>query len=167
MSLEEIRARAQKSERKVQRRNLWEYVGAIVVVVGVGRTAIIDSSTAVRAGAGLVMLATAYVVYRLYKRGSMDPLPAGLALTSSLDFYRGELVRQRDLLEGVWSWYLLPFVPGVATILIGRAVERPDGWLRPLLTAAALVVMSTILVRKNARAARKIQGRIDELDRAR
>ena len=105
--------------------------------------------------------------YQLHKRGSARLMPADLALTNCLDFHRTELVRQRDLLQSVWWWYLLPFVPGVALIVIGRAIERPDRQVLAAVVAAIAALTFVGVGKLNEHAARKIQQKIDTLDRAR
>jgi len=46
---------------------------------------------------------------------------------SCIDFHRSELMRQHDLLATVWSWYLLPFTPGLVVFLIGLTqIAFPD-----------------------------------------
>ena len=82
--------------------------------------------------------------------------------TNSLDFYRAELVRQRDLSKDRWG-YLLPFVPGVALALFGGGFEdRP----RSQLTAIAVfgVVLFLGIAWWNAHTARSLQNDIDGLD---
>ena len=71
------------------------------------------------------------------------------------------------MIRSVWWWYLLPFVPGLALILIGRAIERPDRWLRALGVAAVFAATFIIVGKLNERVARKLQRRIDDLDQAR
>ncbi|MBM3738862.1 MAG: hypothetical protein FJW39_24060 [Acidobacteria bacterium] len=58
-------------------------------------------------------------------------VPADLALKLGIDFHRAELERQRDLLQGIWSWYPLPLVPGMVVLNIGFA--QRSGSLRPAL----------------------------------
>ena len=84
------------------------------------------------------------------------------------DFLRAQLVRQRDALKSVFWWYMLPFIPGLAMILIGNGMETPAGqgppiWVRWL----ALAVMAGVFAGiwwLNQRVARKLQRHIDEID---
>ena len=167
MTLDDIRARARKMERTVSRRNLREYAGALVVVVGCGLIAWLVTSVVWIAGSALIVLGTLYVVYHLHKWGTARSMPADLAVTDCLAFHRAELVRQRDLLRSVWSWYLLPFVPGWAVIIVGRAIERPDRWLLALGMAVFVGATFFGIGKLNERVARKLQRKIDGLDQAR
>ncbi len=166
MALEDVRTRARKWEQTVGRRNLLEYAGALFVIVSTAMHIRHEANVIVLAGEWLLVLGTLYVVYHLHRWGSARSMPAD-ALMDCLNFHRAELGRQRDLLRGVWWWYLLPFVPGPALIIIGGAIERPDRRLLALGVAAAFVVGFTLIGKLNANAARKLQRVIDGLDQAR
>ena len=178
LSMEEIRGKVNKFERNIKIRNGIEYVAAVVVLAGFGPQIFLGENLYVRAGALLILLATARVVYVLHKHGSAQSLPEELGRAASLDFYRSALVRQRDLLSSIWIWYLLPFLPGVALSLFGFAVrdglilnqpapieEQGAGGLAGLLVViglfAAVVFIAAAL---NKRKARKLQAEIDALD---
>src|SRR6266568_3115088 len=105
ISMEEIRRRAGRFEGRIRNRNQREYLGAAVVAIMFTFYFFKFSDWAVRAGSLLVLAGTAYVVVQLYRRSSPLELPGELGLTGSVAFYRRELVRQRDLLRSVWSWY--------------------------------------------------------------
>jgi hypothetical protein len=167
MTLEDIRNRASRLEKRVGRRNLREYAAAVVVLVVCIALGLREKNVIVLIGSGLMVLGTLYVVYHLHRYGTVRPMPSDLGLKDCLDFHRAELVRQRDLLRSVWWWYLLPFVPALALILIGRAIERPDRWLRALGMAAVFVATFIIVGKLNERVARRLQGRLDDIDRAR
>ena len=167
MTLDDIRIRAQKMERTVGWRNLREYAGALFVVVAFSVIAWREANVVVIGGSGLAVLGTLYVVYHLRKWGTARPMPTDLAVTDCLKFHRAELVRQRDLLRGVWTWYLLPLVPGAAVIIVGRAIERPDRRLLALGVAVFVAATFFGIGKLNERVARKLQRRIDTLDQAR
>jgi hypothetical protein len=167
MTLDDIRTRVTAWERRIARRNLREYVAAVVVFAGFGFVAWRDPNWLVRIGAGLVVLGTCYVVWHLYTRGSTRAMPASLAARDCLDFHRSELVRQRDLLRSVWTWYLLPFVPGVAVMMIGRVALEPGRRVAVLASTALMAAVFVWVGRLNQRGARKLQAKIDALDQAR
>ena len=76
-----------------------------------------------------MIVGTLFMVYTLHKRGSARTVSAEFELRTCMDFHRKELQRQRDLLRDVWSWYLLPFVPGMLVFragLLEQALERPN-----------------------------------------
>jgi len=160
----DIRLKASKFERGVYLRNLLEYTAAAVVVVAFGRILWTGPGVAGRAGAALILLATAYVVYRLQRHGSTSAMPEALALTSCVEFHRAQLVRQRDLLRSVWKWYLLPFVPGLLVMLMGRAAEDPGRAVRATLISAVVFLGIGWL---NERAARRLDREIEALDAVR
>jgi cytochrome bd-type quinol oxidase subunit 2 len=164
MTLQEIRTRASKLERRASRRNIREYIAALIVVLAFALLAWIETDLAVRAGDVLAAAAAVWVVHHLHRRGSVRPLPSDTALFDCLVFHRRELIRQRDLLRSVWWWYLLSFVPSVTLIQIGRAIARPDQGWQFVATAAFIAASFAFIAAANRRAAEQLQERIDELD---
>lgn len=129
----------------------------------------------VRLGAALVIAATLWVTYRIYTKGSPAAMTAGMDGQSCIDFHRGELVRQRDLLSTVWSWYLLPFIMGLAVFfggMIEMALAKPGARQRLGGMAVGYGIVFAVCIGVfvflgwvNGRAAKKLQRRIDALDK--
>ncbi len=125
MSLADIHARAEKFQSRVRLRNVIEYVAAAAVVAFFIWTALITPALIMRIGAALIVLGAGYVCWKLHELGraaSKAELDAAQSLT---DFHRAELVRQRQALSTVWSWYLAPFIPGMVVFLAGVSFEAP------------------------------------------
>jgi hypothetical protein len=167
MSLEDVRLSAQKFEKRITRRNLREYAAAPVTVAVFGLAiwkAPGPQANLLRIGCGLLMAAIGYVVYQIHRRGSAPQTPMDMGLTPSLDFYRNALARQRDVVDTVWSWALLPFVPGllVFTLALLWRPTYPRLWAGTygFLTAGLFY----LVWRLNKRAARHLQREIDGLD---
>jgi hypothetical protein len=163
MSIDDIRNRARAMEGTIRRRNLREYIAGVIVLVAFGFVAWTDSSSVVRIGAALIIVALLYVVHQMRTRGRVQPMPASLGLMDCIAFHRNELERQRDLLQSIWSWYLLPFVPGMLVILIGRAIQRPERRAFVAVSAVGVAAAFFVVGWINARVAKRIQRRIDEL----
>ncbi len=97
-----------------------------------------------------------------------------MAFRTCLDFHRQQLERQRDLLRGVWTWYLLPFVPGLAVFpfrLFRWTMKLPHAPAHTrviiatfALTAAACALVFFAIGKLNQWAARKLQREIDALN---
>ena len=163
ISLEEIRSRARRLERIVARRNLREYVAAAIVAPAFAWIMWIGPSATIRVGAALNIAAILFVVQQLYVRGSSTALPADLAFCSSLDFYRAQLERQRDLLRSVWSWALLPLMPGFLVLQIGLALALPARTARFIVIGVVFLVLLAGLHALNRHVAARIQQRLDRL----
>jgi hypothetical protein len=154
ISMEDIRQKAGRFERRIHHRNQREYLGAVVVAVMFGFYFFKFPDPLTRAGCLLVFAGTAYVVAQLYHRSSPRTLPGELGLTGSVDFYRRELVRQRDLLRSVFSWYLAPLLPGLLLFTRGRI---------PIIVVDLLVFGGIWWL--NQRGADRLTRQIEELDR--
>lgn len=165
MSLDQLRHRSRRLARMVSLRNLLEYVTGAFLVIGFGWMAWTVPSSLMRVGAVLNVAAVIFVVHHLHRHGSARAMPADLGLTSCLQFHRGELERQRDLLRGAWKWYLAPLMPGLILIHLGTMVAHPERASRAVLGLAGTLVLYWLIAGANRDAAKKIQGRIDALER--
>ncbi|HZR24657.1 MAG TPA: hypothetical protein VFA59_13770 [Vicinamibacterales bacterium] len=163
MSIEEIRTRASRLEHIVSRRNLREYIAGAIGIVGFLRLMWIGPTTTIRVGAALTIAGGVFVLYLLRKWGSANPLPEDLGLTSAVDFHRAQLERQRDLLRNVWSWYLMPFVPGLAVTQVGIAMAHPERTQRLVALGIGVCLMMVAVAAVNRYGAARIQKRIDSL----
>lgn len=160
MPISDIRAKALHLDSTTRR---WNAVGAaaIVLLLIVETWQVwINEELLERVGDALTMAALLYTAYR-YRRHHQAAPPAVLGNTHSIDFYRAELVRQRDL-AGDSRGYLLPFVPGVTLSLLGGAVQE-----RPASQVIAIAVFGVALFLGvawlNAYTARKLQKEINAL----
>jgi hypothetical protein len=164
LSLDLVRARARTLERGVRSRNFGEYAAAFVVLVFVAPWIWRAPNGLFVAGGYVLLAGIAYVMYRLHASGSTRTMSSDLGVRSCVEFHRAELERQRDLLQNVWTWYLLPFWPGMGLILIGGVIERPDGWPFALGTAVLAVLMAFQIAWMNKRSAKTLQEMIDRLE---
>jgi hypothetical protein len=177
ISPENFRRRMQKFERKIAWRNIREYVAGAFVAVVFGYYAFKFPILLVRIGCLLEIVGIFYVMYELHRRASAEPAAAELALSSCVEFQRYQLVRQRDALRSVWSWYLLPFIPGMCIFLCGLlefAMRIAQAAGRPIHEGVAIAAVSLIATciatlffavwKLNQWAANKLQVQIDEFD---
>ncbi len=164
LSLDVVRQRSRMLERRLRRRNYVEYAAALVVLAFVAPRMWSAPNGVLAAGGAVLLTGIAYVMYRLHTGGSARTIPSDLGVQSCIDFHRAELERQRDLLQNVWRWGLLPFWPGMALILIGGLIERPDRWPFALGTAALAVLMALQIAWMNKRSAKTLQEIIARLE---
>ena len=174
MSLADVHLHAQKFQSRVRLRNTIEYVAAAFVVAVFAWTAATVPEPIVQAGAGLIMAGALYVCWQLYRLGraaTRGELDAGAQ--SWTTFHRGELVRQREALRTVWSWYLAPFVPGMVVFLAGVAFTEANPAPFPARLAVFLVgvgLMAAVFAAVgwlNALGVKKLDSEIAALDQAR
>ena len=160
MSFNEIRARATRFDQRTRRWNLITGV-LIVVIVGIELWQIsIERELLERVGDSLTIAAFVYLAY-WYRRHTLGhTAPAGPATTQSVEFYREQLVRQRELSDNPWG-YLLPFVPGVGLSLFSSALDRSPGQNTAIAVFAVALFLGTAWWHK--RGARRLQREIDEL----
>lgn len=168
--LSTVRACADRFYRRVRRRNAMEYAAAVVTVIGFSAYILLLPSLAMRIGSGMIILGVLFVVWQLHRLASATPPPERTATEPILVHQRAALVRQRDALAGILTWYLLPLVPGLLVFTIGPVIER--GGMAGLLHAprATWIVLIGAVVAfvgvwlLNRRGAARLGRMIDEID---
>jgi hypothetical protein len=120
-----------------------------------------------KVGSVWIIFAAFYAAWQLHRRGSAMS-PERLGQVPLFEFARAQLVRQRDALRSIFWWYLLPFLPGLAMVLVGNGLAVPAGngppiWLR-WVTLAAIIGAFAGVWWLNQRVARRLQRRIAEID---
>src|SRR5262249_41044063 len=118
-----------------------------------------------RSGFALLIAGMVYTMYQLHRRGAAKSVSASAAVGPSLEFYRSELQRQRDLTNTVWSWYLAPFVPGLVVSAIVSAAHNLHPWHIAVVTFwyGLIAALFVFVWRWNARAARCLERMINDL----
>lgn len=172
ITVDEMRARAGKFERRIRRRNMIEYVAAAFVIVMFGWYATLPiAATPLWPIANIaIIVGTLVVVWNLHRIGRAAATPASAEFGALLDFHRAELVRQRDALRTIWLWYLMPFVPGMALWFAALWFATPEAqqtasWGMGLVTTAAVsVAVFVSIIALNLAGAARLQRMINELD---
>lgn len=165
MSLDELRYRSQRLTRIIGRRNTKEYAAGAVVIVMFGYMAFVLPLPIMRVGAAMSVAGAMFIIYHLHRHGTARAMPADLGLTSCLQFHRAELERQRDLLRGVWKWYLGPLIPGMILFYLGPLLAHPERAANTLWMFAGTVAFFALIGEWNRRVAKRYQAGIDALER--
>lgn len=126
MSIEEIRNRATKFEKKIYWRNVRENVAGAIAIVWLGFYFAGAHRVLDRSAFALLIAGMVYVMYQLHRQGAAKAMPPSMTVGPSLEFYREELERQRKLVSNVWTWYLGPFVPGLLLSVVASIAHNPQ-----------------------------------------
>jgi hypothetical protein len=173
MSIADIRARAAKLQSAVQQRNLIEYAAGGVAIAGFVAATIFAASTLGKVSCAVAAAGCAFVLWRLHVQARAASRGEMAVTESWAEFYRQELVRQRDALASAWLWYLGPLVPGMAMIRITAGINSALrgatlwGWAVMLLGIGVTGVVFAYIARANANAAKALQAEIEALDAVR
>ncbi|MEZ5961608.1 MAG: hypothetical protein R3C30_14470 [Hyphomonadaceae bacterium] len=174
MSLADVHLHAQRFQSRIRTRNLIEYVAAACVIAVFAWMIPTVPEPIVQVGAGLIVLGALYVCWKLYQLGraaTRSEMDAGAQSWAA--FHRGELVRQREALRTVWSWYLAPFIPGMVVFLAGVAFTEANPAPFPARLAVFLAgvgmmaAVFAVIAWLNALAVKKIDAQIAALDQVR
>lgn len=159
MSVDEIRLKAERFVRKTRRWNIATAVLFGVLIVVEAWQVWREPRLLERVGDSLTVAALLAAVY-LFRRHRIPPAISARLVTSSVDFYREHLARQRDMARRPWR-YLVLFVPGVGLSLLGDVFERTIP--QTMAVAAFGVALFLGVAWLNNRTARTLQRDIDEL----
>ena len=165
MSVEAVRLRAGKFERRIARRNLRESVASAVVIIAFGYFFVTAPNILLRITWGLFIAGMIWLTVQLRRKGSPRTMPEDLGAATSVSFFRSELERQRDLLKNVWPSHLGPLVPGYVALNLAWvfAPPRPTSWMTILVLDLFFVAIFFGVWKLNQRAARCLQRSIDEV----
>jgi len=166
MSIEEIRSRASKFERRIFWRNIREYVASGIAIALFVPFLLKSHDNLFRAACALCIAGLVYMAYQLHQRGSATSLPIEFGAVNSLRFYRAQLERQRDFIMHIWRWYLGPLIPGLAVFSLQSALGGRGHVLRAVLLSLFFTSCLILVWRLNAYEAGCLQRRIDELKAA-
>ena len=161
MPVDDIRTKAERLDLRTRVWRTFTVLLFILLVIVETVQVWIQEAPLERAGDSLTIAALLYVAYR-YRRHWMAAPPVTLGTTNSVEFYRGELTRQRDLSKDSWG-FLLPFVPGVTLALFGRGLgEQSLGQTIVIIVHGVALFLGVAWW--NAYTARKLQKEIDAID---
>lgn len=163
MTLTEVHQKANALDSKVRRRNLREYLVIALIIPIFAWYVWIYPGWLMKTGNALIIVASLFVMWQIHRRASAETCDAN---SSIVDSYRSSLLRQRKALGTVWSWYIAPFVPGMALTSLGRylqapAADQPVILMGAVITALILVIVGLV----NMLSAERLRKQIDELDR--
>lgn len=110
-TLQDLRARATRMHTRFLKRNLILY-GYGIFGITVGIWILSTKELPGQLVPGIFMLGThVFVLWQVWRRFMPRQLPAQAAGQNVLQFYRQELMRQRDAVNKAWLWYIAPFMP--------------------------------------------------------
>jgi multisubunit Na+/H+ antiporter MnhG subunit len=169
MSLDDLRYKMHKFERKIAWRNRREYIAGVIVVMVFSFYLWRFPTLFLRIGSCLTIAGALYMMYQLHRKGSVRPAPAEMGLHSCIEFQRRELEHQRDALRSVFSGLCI-FIFGLfqSTMRLVRATGQPGhtGIVLVLFGVICAIMLAVFFAvwRLNQWAANRLQAQIDELD---
>ncbi len=170
LTLEELQAADRDLRRSVRRMNIQEWVAGVFLVPWCLYSAYRAERTPTAVGMLLLATSGLFICYVIFKRSRVPSVSPSAPTREFYEEHVGALTRRAELLESVWRWYLLPFVPGIAVVYIdavvvvlGRPVVTPRAYAVLGFTLLVAVAVYLVVGVVNRRAARKIRRRIETL----
>lgn len=136
-----VKEKAESFDRRIWRRDLWESIAAVAVILFFGWL-LQDPSWWVRAGALTVMAGSGYVFWRLRRaRTRYDAPSPDRPVAEVIRIQRAKVEEQIHLLDTILWWYLGPIVVGTLLIIYG---SHGWAWLTLIQTAVVLLITAGI-----------------------
>jgi hypothetical protein len=166
IDMQALSLKANDFQRTIRRRNLGEYVAALLVTPVFVYTALNPGPLLTRIGAVLLVAGIGVMVTHIHLRGhaAAEEPPVDGPTERLVTWHRAELERQRQLLLRVPVWYVGPILPGGALFIGGFALEHPEAWPMSLFALAFSSAIIGGILWANRAAARKLARQIAELD---
>ena len=167
INLAYLRIRTDALRRRARIRNAFEYVGGVVAV---GFTVFccwgfIRPRPLISLSVLLWALAMIYLAVQWHRRASTQDPAGQLGTLDALQFYRQQLVRQRDARRGSWRWWLPPLVPCLVVAFAALIVEvKPTPWVAIACLAVGVVFGVPMTAVAYESEAGVLQEEIDALD---
>jgi hypothetical protein len=168
MSVEELRRRAGKFERRIRWRNIREYVASLIATGLMAYFYIGANDVASRVTFALFIAAMLWIVVTLHRIGSAKRTPLDVDTLTTHQFYRADLERQLAVVKTVWWWYLAPMVPGMIGCSVSYIMKphHAAAWAGLALMNALFIVSFYGVWKLNMRAARCLERMINDLNAA-
>jgi hypothetical protein len=167
VAVDRIARDAASFRRAIRRRNVREYAASALVIAVFGAYAAHADTVLFRVACAMIIAATIHVAFYLRRHGSAEPDELAACTVDHLASHRRQLERQRDLLAGVWRWYLGPLVPGLVLFAVSLPFEQSrtarSAWIATAIVLSVGAAVFVGIARLNRMAARQLQRKIDAL----
>jgi len=124
--LSELDSQLKCFDRNIKKRNLREYIAAIIVTLVFGTGAFLIPGLFSKIGLTIVALYGIMVVMVLRNANKYKPDNYSLPTSEYLVKHREYLVKERNLLKNVIFWYILPPFVGCVIFIIGQNRTFPQ-----------------------------------------
>jgi hypothetical protein len=171
MSLAFVHHQIEKLNAEVRRETVLFYasaavaaVGALFVLLNVNPALSVPMGYVVRVGMMLGLLGALYGALQMRGRKTALARPDE-DVQQSLQAYRAELERRRDIYLQAWRWSILPMMPSALVLLIGGALydQRPHAILQYGLLGLLVIVATVLAVRNQRGKVKTFQQELDAL----
>ncbi len=171
MSLDDIRKKSEKLQKKAWRDTLGGMLG-ILAVLGIVFLywKVVERHTASdRIVDAAIVAAALFIAYRIFRTRPSGGVPPDATLATSVEIYHAQLARRRDTLRGMRLWYAGP-VLGILLALALRVplahLDQPGLWANVAPFSILAVALAIALMHVSQRRAQEMQREMDALDGA-
>ena len=169
MSLDEIRRKAQTLQTKSRLKVLAAMLIGLFLCIAFARMAVVVEDVIPRIGWGMLSLYGLYGVYHAFRWIWPGRLAADATFSTSLEFYRKELERQRDYSWRLWrrsglAWAFLGLAFLVVIPVLMGAIQNPRILVNAVPFCVMLGIWLVFFLSTRKRKQQELQQEIDELN---
>jgi len=164
VSLQYVRHRMSALESQARRRNIAEYLGALMGYAILVWAFFSIEGAMLRTALVVIGVGATYSLFRWYRVANVRKLDEPAGIGDGLAAYRSELERQHAARHNNWRWYIAPSLPGTVLLLIGSFLISPQRIGALVLAASFASAWIGSIMWMNARSATRLQREIDALD---
>jgi len=167
MSADQLRRKVQQRQSKARFEALYSIMIGLTLGILFAWTLTTAREFVLRLGFGILSLWCLYFAFQAYRRIQGGRLAPDATLSTTLESYRSELEKQRDLARHVWRGTGLPFCfLGLGLIIVPeliKALGAPRLALNVLPVCVLLAIWFAIFIPQRKRRQQKLRQEIDEL----
>ena len=159
--LNDMNVELKKIDNSIKWRNVREIIAALIAVFIFARTFLYTDSLWVKVGAGLIIPAALFVIYKLLAvRNSQQSIDHSTSIKDQLLQTRDYLTREQNLLKNILYWYILPLMIPVVIMNFGISGLSFFG----LIYLAIVGAFSYFVHYLNQKGAKKFDPYIDQIN---
>ncbi len=159
--LDTLRRDSNTFQQTIRKRNYVEVFAAGLVVAIFARSAWLETDLLLRLSTASMALGGVFVAWKFITQGDSPSAEPARTTAAFVAARRAELEYQARFLDGIFGWYIAPFVPGFLGVSL--AVYLAAGFTAALPTMGVIVVISGSIWMANLDAAKKLRTEAAEL----
>lgn len=155
----EMNAKIQQFEKDIKNRNAREITVAMLLIPVSIFFAFTIPFTLSKIGAVVLLCSCLWIIYYLKSNSSTKAMNMQLSLKEQLQTHKQHILKEKQILENVLVWYMLPILSGLILLSAGHGINR--GFFIQLFI---LVIMAIGIYFLNKKAANEMNPLIEEID---
>ena len=157
----EMNTKIQQFEKDIKNRNKREIIVAMLLIPVSIFFAVTIPFTLSKIGAVVLLCSCLWIIYYLKSNSPTKEMNMQLSLKEQLQTHKEHIQKEKQILENVLVWYMLPIILGLILLSAGRGIDR--GFFIQLFI---LFIVAIGIYFLNKKAANEMTPLIEEIDKS-